>query len=142
VSEANQLFVSNRDVNIGTVYGHSVFFKKGVPQTAPRAIHHILVERGIFPVDQDGEVQAEKAADLTEVPTTGLKMAPEDAHVRADEIVKAMRVIIKRNNAKDFSGSTPAAPAVSDLLGWRVDQKEVRQAWEKNRAALLGQPKE
>ena len=142
MSEANQLFVSNRDINVGTVYGHSVFFKKGVPQTAPRVIHHVLIERGIFPVDENGEVQTEKAADLAEAPSVAFKMAPEDAFERSDAIVKAMKMIIKRNNSKDFSANTPSAQAVSDIVGWRVDQKETRSVWEKNRAMLLGQVKE
>lgn len=131
------MFVANRDVEVATTHGIALNFKKGIPQQAPRAIHSILIEKGILPVDENGEIETETITAVTATPA-GQKVTPEDASERAEAIVGAMKIIVKRNKPADFSGGTPSAQAVSDILGWRTDQKEVRKAWVEKRVSIIG----
>lgn len=134
---SNNMFVANRDVEVATTHGIALNFKKGVPQQAPRAIHSILIEKGILPVDENGEIETDTITEVTANPA-GQKAEPEDAGERADAIEQAMRAIVKRNKSTDFSGGTPSAQAVSALLGWRTDQKEVRKVWTDKRVSIIG----
>jgi hypothetical protein len=131
------MFVANRDVEVATTHGIALNFKKGVPQQAPRAIHSILIEKGILPVDENGEIETDTITEVTANPA-GQKAEPEDAGERADAIEQAMRIIVKRNKSNDFSGGTPSAQAVSAILGWRTDQKEVRKVWTDKRVSIIG----
>ena len=134
---SNNMFVANRDVEVATTHGIALNFKKGVPQQAPRAIHSILIEKGILPVDENGEIETDTITEVTAAPA-GQKAEPEDAGERADAIEQAMRIIVKRNKSNDFSGGTPSAQAVSAILGWRTDQKEVRKVWTDKRVSIIG----
>lgn len=122
------LFVSNRDVMVSSTLGHSIQFIKGVPMHVPKIMHKVVIERGILPVDGG----AESASDIMAEAESGPKilLAPEDPSDREAAIAKACRVIAQRNNAKDFTGGgTPNATAVTAALGWKVDQKEVKDIW-------------
>lgn len=134
---SNNMFVANRDVEVATTHGIALNFKKGVPQQAPRAIHSILIEKGILPVDENGEIETETITAVTASPA-GAKTMPEDADERAEAITDAMKLIVKRNRSIDFSGGTPSAQAVSDIIGWRTDQKEVRKIWVEKRVSIVG----
>lgn len=130
-------FVSNRNVVVRSKNtGHAIEFLKGVPTRVPNGMHEECLTIGILPVDGDGKpVDPAENDVVTEVK---LKVVPEDAHERAAFILEACKAIVARNNSKDFAGGgQPSPDAISVALGWRVDQKEVRPVWEKNRQALL-----
>ena len=138
---SKQLFVSNRDVVVRSKNtGHAIAFEKGVPMQIPPAMVGEVLEKGILPVDAQG-----KAVDPGEnevvVETSKVVLAPEDGFERSQKILEVIKAIVARNDAKDFAGPTPSAIAVTAALGWKVDQKEVRQVWEKNRQALLNKEK-
>lgn len=124
-------FVSNRDIVVRSVHGHAIEFKKGVPTYVPRVMHSECLEKGILPVE---------AGDLDKVveDPKGPKLAPEDGMERADQILEVIKAIVKRNVSTDFTGGGhPSAEAVSASVGWKVDQKEVKDVWVKNREKVL-----
>lgn len=125
------LFVSNRDINIGSTLGYSIEFKRGRPTHVPRRMHSLVMERGCVPCDPAGKIlDADKIQDPVEAPT--VLLAPDDADERADKILEVVKALAKRNDAKSFSaGGVPTATAVSAALGWKVDQKEIRPVWDK-----------
>lgn len=125
-------FISNRDIVVRSKHGHAIEFLKGVPTDVPRVMHGEVMERGILP--SEGVISEEDST----VHDVKLRLAPEDALDREDRILDAIKAIIKRNNASDFTGGgRPHMDAVTALVGWRVDQKETNKVWEKNRNALL-----
>lgn len=128
------LFVSNRTIVVRSTSGASIGFERGKPTHVPRHMHQIVMEKGILPCDKDG-----KPIDLDAAPAVvedkKVMVAPEDPIDRQKAIVRAIEVIRGRNDSRDFtSGGTPNEASVSRELGWRVDQKEVRQAWVKHRS--------
>jgi hypothetical protein len=124
-------FVSNRDIVVRSLHGHAIEFKKGVPTDVPRVMHSECLEKGILPVE---------GSDANEVikDPAGPVLAPEDALEREDAIVKVIEAMVKRNVPSDFTGGGhPNAEAVSASLGWKTDQKEVKDVWVKNRERLI-----
>ena len=124
-------FISNRDIVVRSLHGHAIEFKKGVPTSVPRVMHAEVMEKGILP--EEGPEQGNAVADAA--PPV---LAPDDAEVRNDQILAVIKQIVKRNNAADFTGGGhPSATAVSAAVGWKVDQKEVKDVWVKSREALI-----
>lgn len=133
------LFVSNRDVVVRSIKtGMSILFKKGVKTRVPPSMHEDVMERGVLPVNDDGSpVQAAEHEAVVNEPK--ILLAPEDGNERGKKIKEVFKALIARNNATDFTASgTPNAGSVTAALGWKTDQKEVRQVWEKHREELVG----
>lgn len=125
-------FVANRDIIVRSVHGHSVEFKKGVPQYVPRVMHSECVEKGVLPVEA-GDL------DVVVADPKGPVLAPEDRLEREDAIMEVIKAIVKRNVSTDFTGGGhPSADAITAAVGWKVDQKEVKDIWVKNREKVLG----
>lgn len=137
------LFVSNRDVYVTSLRGHSFHFLKGVPQHVPKICHNEVIEKGIMPVDDDGEVDLVKVNEIAGEadPKVKIVLAPEDSDERAKAIKDVLLAIAKRNRAEDFTaGGVPSAVTVTAALGWKVDLREIRPLWteykvEQNRGA-------
>lgn len=124
-------FISNRDITVRSLHGHAIEFKKGVPTGVPRIMHAEVMEKGILPVE--GPEQGAAVADAPKP-----MLAPDDAQERNDAILEVIKQIVKRNNASDFTGGGhPSAVSVSAAVGWKVDQKEVKDVWVKHREALI-----
>lgn len=130
------MFVSNRNLNVTSTFGHSIDFKKGEPTYVPPIMRKTCIEKGILPVEEEGG--AEAATELLEASEkVKLNIPPEDADERKGMIELACRDIAKRNHARDFTGGgTPSAVAVTATLGWKVDQKEVKDVWVELRGKL------
>lgn len=135
-------FTSNRNIVLRSKNtGHAIEFLKGVPTHVPYGMHEECLEKGILPVDEEG-APVDPAENVV-VQEVVLKQAPTDAGERNMLITEAFKQILARNNSKDFAGGgQPHPEACSLALGWRVDQKEVRQLWEKVRQKLLNKNKE
>lgn len=124
-------FVSNRDIVVRSLHGHAIEFKKGVPTQVPRVMHAECLEKGILPVESN-----EQGSAIQDAP--GPNLAPEDKLERDDAILEVIKQIVKRNNSNDFvGGGHPSAVTISSAVGWKVDQKEVKEVWVKNREALI-----
>lgn len=129
------LFVSNRDVVVRSAKcGMSIAFKKGEPTNVPRVMHSEVMDKGILPVEDNGAPVNPAEHTAGTEPEKKLVLAPEDGEERRDKIIEAIKQIVTRNNAKDFTGGgQPSAGVLTAALGWRVDQKEVRTIWNENR---------
>lgn len=129
-------FISSRDVIVRSKNtGMSILFKKGVATKVPEAMYEEVLEKGVVPVEGEAPVDPAKLVDAGK---PKIVLPPEDGLVRAKQILAVLKELVKRNNATEFTaGGTPSATAVTAALGWKVDQKEVRQVWEKNRAKIL-----
>lgn len=133
----NSMFVSNRDITVSSTLGHTLEFKKGVATHVPPIMRKVCIEKGILPVEG-----VEEAVEMLEAAEAGpkLHLAPEDVDDRKEAIEKACRAIAKSNNARDFtSGGTPNATAVTAVLGWKVDQIEIREVWKELRVKMKGE---
>lgn len=94
-------------------------------------MHAEVMEKGILP-----EAGAEQGNAIQD--PKGPNLAPDDADVRNDQILDVIKQIVTRNNPSDFTGGGhPSATAISAAVGWKVDQKEVKDVWIKNREALI-----
>lgn len=133
------MFVANRDVTVTSLKGYSFNFEKGVAQHVPKACHAEMIERGILPVDAEGNTDL---ASLDEVakeadPKVKIVLAPETTEERNEAIRAALLKIVERNNAADFtSGSVPSSAAVSAALGWKVDSREIKPLYVEIKRAL------
>jgi hypothetical protein len=128
------LFVSNRTIVVRSTTGGAIGFEKGRPTHVPRHMQAACMEKGIMPCDKDGNaVDPDQAPEVTA--EVKILIAPEDPADRQKAITKAIEGVLGRNDSHDFtSGGTPHEKAVSAALGWRVDQKEVKLAFQKLRA--------
>lgn len=127
-------FVSNRDIIVRSKKcGHSANFIKGVPQQVHPMMEAECLEKGILPVDGTDPRNNEVVVE-----TSTIKLAPEDGFERAKRILEVVKAIVKGNDAKNFTGGgRPTAKAVSNALGWQVDQKDVNAVWLEHRQSLL-----
>lgn len=132
------LFVSNRDINVGSLTGRSILFEKGIPTHVPKEMHAEVMEKGILPCDEKGETVDAKDAPIPESKEPQLRLPPEDAVERAEAIQAAVIAIANRNNPKDFSaGGVPTATAVSGALGYSVAAADIRPVWDKVKVERL-----
>lgn len=134
---AKGMFISNRDVQVNSVFGHSVLFKKGVPTYAPPPIRKECIEKGILPVEGVEEATAVLEAE-DEKARPKIHLAPEDPDERKASIEAACMAIAKSNNSRDFTGGgVPNAQAVTAALGWKVDQSEIKDVWKELKPKIL-----
>jgi hypothetical protein len=125
------MFVSNRDITVASTEGYAIAFEKSVPMHVPRAMHTEVMEKGILPVDGPDDIVESEVK-------TRLLIAPDDADERADAISDAIRQLVKGNDSHNFSaGGVPSAGALSGMLGWKVDAREIRTLWTKIKPDLV-----
>lgn len=134
------LFVSHRNITIGSTQGYSIEFQKGVPTHVPRAMHAEVMEKGVLPCDAKGETLDAPEASKLAPDAPRVMVAPEDPEERKEKILEVIKALCKTNSSKDFSaGGVPSATSVSMALGWKVDAKEIRPIWAEFKPTLEGQ---
>lgn len=133
-----QMFVSNRDYVLRSIHsGMAIAFKAGEPMALPRSMHEEAINKGILPVS-DGVASAAETQTAMTPAEPKIVLPPDSADVREDQILDGIKAIVKRNVASDFTANgTPSANTLTAALGWKVDGKEVRKVWEKNRQQIL-----
>ncbi len=133
------LFVSNRDIVLHSIQGHSIAFEKGIPTHVPRALHSEAMEKGILPVDDKGEsLPAGTVPDPKPIPV--ITLSPEDPADRVEAIKAACEAIYARNSSTDFNaGGAPTSKAVTAALGWKVEAKEIAPIWQEIKIAANAQ---
>lgn len=131
-------FVSNRTIVVRSkATGHSIAFEKGKPTTVPKGMHEEVLEKGILPVDEAGK-PVDPAENKVITADQVRQQAPEDGETARAKILEALKQVVARNKSTDFTGGgQPSAEAVTSILGYRVDGKEVRDVWVKHRATIL-----
>lgn len=116
-------FVLNRNYVLTTTAGRSIRFEKGKPTMVPSTMVRDAVAIGATPADgSDVDVLDPERVDNT----------PKDFTERQDAIYEAVRKLVASNSRKDFtSAGSPHLKAVTRVLGWEPDPREIAQAWSK-----------
>lgn len=114
--------VLNRNYILDTTKGHSVAFKKDVPTHVPPAIYREALAIGAIPPDGEEPMVKE------EVKTDN---APSDPAERAPLILEAIEKLVAENARDNFTAAgSPTVDAVSKLVGFKVQGKEVAPVWQ------------
>lgn len=111
------MYVLSRNFCLATTSGRSFEFRKGVPLHVPQHLVRDVVAIGGQPADgSEPDVFDEKV----------LPPAPTDPSERANDISEAILRLAERNQRGDFtSANLPHTKAVSTLVGYRVDAREI-----------------
>jgi hypothetical protein len=118
--EYHMKFVMQKDKVVGSILGHFVSFKKGVPTEVPREMWAEVQAVGAIPEsplpdDEDVEVKA-----------------VHDPEERKNMLFQAFETMKERNKRGDFSASgLPNAKILSNLVGFDVGNKERDDVWAK-----------
>lgn len=119
--------VSNRDFVLASTAGHAIAFKKGVPVEVPKALYAEAMERGCIPPEGE-QVPVDESAQSE---------APTEQAVRDEAIEAAIRTIVARNNASEFSaGGAPTPEAIKTEVGFDVHPQERSRLWKKLKPEL------
>jgi len=123
-------FVLNRNYMFATGQGHVLEFKKGEPTYVPPGCVNGAVALGAVCVDGPVDV-------LGEEKKPELLMSSDD---RAANIVTAFKMLEERTGQagyrEDFTAAgRPGKKAVTELLGFPIDAKELAVAWDDYLAA-------
>jgi hypothetical protein len=121
-AKSKTLLVLNRDFVLTTTKGHSVAFKKGEPTHVPPAIYQEALGIGAMPPD----------GEAPQVEDEGKKaQAPSDPAERGPLILAAIEKLVETNERDDFTAAgSPAVDAVTKLVGFKVQAKEVATVWQ------------
>jgi len=117
------MMVLNRNYTLSTTVGQVIQFVKNEPTFVPKAALREAVAIGAVPTDgSDVDV-------IQERPET---YEPTDLNERAENIMKAIYVLVERNDRGDFTAAgAPRADAVSREVGFRVQGKEFAPIWQR-----------
>ena len=117
------LLTLNRDYTLVTTKGHVIAFAKNTPTHVPPSIYQDAIAIGAVPVDgTDPDVlDAEKKETL-----------PMTLEEREAAIMATFDGLIERNERETFTAAGhPHFNAVSELVKFKVQGKEVAAAWQK-----------
>jgi hypothetical protein len=121
-AKSKTLLVLNRNYVLTTTKGHSIAFEKGKPTHVPPAIYQEALAIGALPPDGE-EPQIEDVVKLDN--------APSDPAERAPLILAAIEKLVAENARENFTAAgSPAVGAVSEVVGFKVQAKEVATVWQ------------
>lgn len=121
-AKSKTLLVLNRNFTLNTTKGHSVAFVKGKPTHVPPAVYQEALGIGAMPPDGSDPV-------IEEVVKTD--KAPADPAERASVILSAIEKLVAENARESFTAAgVPAADAVTKLVGFKVQTKEIAPVWQ------------
>lgn len=120
---ARPLLKLNRDHTLVTTKGHVIAFAKNTPTHVPPAVYQDAIAIGAVPVDgTDPDVLDEGKQE-----TVALTLEEREA-----AIIATFEGLIERNERDTFTAAGhPHFNAVSALVGFKVQGKEVSNAWQK-----------
>lgn len=112
----------NRNYTLASTLGHVLTFKKDQPMPVPPIMIRACAEIGAVRADGVDAFHREEVIKDTQ---------PVDPGVRLEQIRAAVDLVCERNNRDDFTaGNSPKVPAISAILGYKVDRNEVATAWQ------------
>lgn len=125
------LMTLNRDYNLQSLLGHRVVFEKDVPTPVPPALFREAVAIGAVRADGEApDIQDEKK-DQAE---------PSTLEERESKIKEAIELIVADNNRDDFTAAgAPSQEAVTRIVGFKVQTKEIKPIWAAFQAAQAGE---
>lgn len=107
-------FILNRDLNLASITGHSVAFKKDEPTFVPPPMWNEVKALG-----------AEPTEDLPVDANAPISIAPTEQAERDLAIKEAIEALTLKNDREDFgAGGKPHLKPLSDFVGWTVNAKE------------------
>ena len=119
-----------RTFRLATTKGHSVQFVADTPIFVPSSIAAEAVAIGAIAVDGTD-------IDITPKGPPQRNAGPAEAAEREAEILEAINLLVQRNARDDFTaGGSPKARALSALLGYEAERREVDEVWSK-RAEMI-----
>jgi hypothetical protein len=69
-------------------------------------------------------------SEIEEVEESAVPQAPLDPEARKAAVFKAFEQLVAAGERDDFAGNSfPKAEAVTRVLGWKVDSKEIKVLW-------------
>lgn len=108
-------------------FGHCIVFEPGVPRAVPPILQKLVMSRGGVPVD--GEPVDLDGGDPSPA-------EPMTIDQRREKIREAVAGLLAENNSEHFGANgRPRVAPVSELTGFKVDIKEINEAWEALRDA-------
>lgn len=123
------MYVANRNVRVATSYGFVIAFKKDEPKFIPPLVREEMLQYGILPVN--GDLPTKEAEQPEREPI---------GEERSKKIYDAVVKIAERNDPDEFTaGGIPKEDAVFREGGFRVNRREIREAFTKYRQVLSGQ---
>ena len=115
-------FVFQRDRTIASLFGHVIFFPKGVPTYAPPQLHREVMEAGGVP-----EEEMDDPRDPREAPAI---VEPTDPVKRGEDIYAAIEMLATKNSSNDFTANgSPHVKALTAMLGWKPSNNERDAQW-------------
>ena len=120
---ARPLLKLNRDHTLVTTKGHVIAFAKDIPTHVPPAIYQDAIAIGAVPVD---------GTDPNVLDATKQEAAPMTLEEREAAIMATFDGLVARNERETFTAAGhPHFHAVSELVGFKVQGKEVSTIWQK-----------
>ena len=118
------LMTLNRDYVLTTMFGHSIRFNKGEPVDVPKMAIKSAVAIGA--------VEAETNSPPNVIEEPRYDGAPADPFEREAQIFEAIKKVVEVNDPDDFTaGNSPRAQALSRVLGYPVDRREINPLWQR-----------
>jgi len=118
--------VLSRNFTLATKRGHMITFKKGQPTWVPPSCVHDAAAIGAE--DINGKVDPLGAEAGVVIPLSAAE--------RNGQINAALSKLVARNEREDFTGSgAPNRAVLNNMLGFRVDKKELETLWGAHRIA-------
>lgn len=117
------LLTLNRNYTLVTTKGHVVQFAKGVPTYVPPPVYQDAIAIGAVPQDgSDPDVLGDEVVVVN-------PLTPEE---RESALLEVFPKMIEANERESFTAAGhPHAKAVSELVGFKTNAKEVQTAWQK-----------
>ena len=117
------LLTLNRDYTLVTTKGHVIAFAKNTPTHVPPSIYQDAIAIGAVPVDgTDPDVLSDAVAEAV----------PMTLEEREAAIMATFGGLVERDERGTFTAAGhPHFNAVSELVGFKVQGKEVATAWQK-----------
>ena len=118
------MMVTRRNYWLSTTKGHSVNFKAGEPTFVSPTIVADAIAIGAELAE--GEAPVDITPDTPQGPNTG----PADQTIREQQVLDAINLLVAENHRDSFAASgIPKADAVTKLVGYKVDKREVQAVW-------------
>lgn len=114
----------NRDYVLTTLFGIAIGFTKDVPvEVPPLAIKAAVAV---------GAVEAETNSPPNVIDDPRHDGAPADPVEREAQIFQGIKKVVAINDPDDFTaGNAPKAQALSRVLGYPVDRREITPLWQR-----------
>jgi hypothetical protein len=119
-------FLLNRNHTVRSTSGYALVFQKGIPLYVPPVMIQEVLAIGAERLDAGQDSHVQEPVALRE------PLGEE----REGEILSAIDLIVEKNEPRDFTATgMPTVKAVSAIVGFAVDKRELSDVWTKRNEA-------